>query len=272
MNGYKNVTKLIMWIYVNCGNFDTVIFALPIILFVTLLYCVFRLIWHKRKFGGEFGTVRKSARLNEIIRLLTVCWAVTLICITLTPTESLMWFWIYLITPDENPFAAFFPQLVGLPPRSSGEIVLMPKILNYILIGHLDWLWWSAKSIFPHLFLNAALYVPLGLAMPFIFKKISLLKVFLTGLSVSFVIEFTQIFIGRESEMDDLICNTLGAVVGYLLYLLIKKLFPKFVETGKKTVTEVWLETLRTGHETGEEAGAPQFGSKPVDPEKLRLR
>ena len=251
MNDTKYVYDLIMWIYIHCGNFDTVIFALPIILLVTLLYWVFRLIWHKHKFSKDFRAVRKKGRLNEIIRLLTVCWATTLICITLTPTESLMNFWIYLITPGENPIAVFYPQLIGLPPRSSGEIVLMPRILNYILTGHLDWLWWSAKSIFPHLLLNIALYIPLGLALPFIYKKSSLLKVFLTGLSVSFLIEFGQFFIGRESEMDDLLCNTLGAVIGYLLYLLIKKLFPKLVENGKESVTEVWHKMLCAEQETG---------------------
>lgn len=247
MEGYRSVTEFIMWIHTHCGNFDTVIFALPIILFVILLYWVFRLIWHKHKFGKDFITVRKYSRLNEIIRLLTVCWATTLICITLTPTQSLKDFWIYLITPGENPIAVFYPQIYGLPPRSSGEIVLMPKILNYILIGHLDWLWWSAKSIFPHLFLNILLYIPLGLALPFIYKKSSLQKAFLTGLSVSFLIEFCQIFIGRESDVDDLICNTLGAVIGYLLYLLLRKLFPKFVEKGKKTAKEIWIKAIEEG-------------------------
>ena len=247
-NSAESAYEVILWIYTNCGDFDTVIFALPIILFVTLLYWIFRLIRHKRKFSTEFGTVRKKARLNEIIRLLTVCWATALICITLTPTESLMHFWIYLITPGENPLAVFFPQLIGLPPHSSGRIDLMPTILYYIFSGHLDWFW--AGSIFPHLLLNIALYIPMGLALPFIYKKPSLLKVFLTGLSVSFLIEFCQFFIGRESEMDDLLCNTLGAVAGYLLYLLIKKLFPRLAENGKKTVTEVWLKTFPAGQET----------------------
>ncbi len=241
MDNVKRNYDIIIWIYTHCGNFDTVIFALPVILLVTLLYWLFRLIWHKRKFGGEFKTVRKSARLNEVIRLLTVCWAAALICITLTPTEAWKDCWLYIVT-GENPIYVFFPQLIGLEPRRFGEVVLMPKILKYILNGHLDWLLWSAKSIFPHLILNVALYVPLGLAMPFICKKTSLLKVFLTGLSLSFLIEFAQIFIGREAEMDDLLCNSLGAVTGYLLYLLIKKLFPKFVENGKKSANLCCLE------------------------------
>ncbi len=237
--------EFILWIYTNCGHFDTVVFALPVILLVTLLYWTFRLIWHKRKFGGEFKTVRKTARLNEIIKLLTVCWAAALICITLTPTEAWKDCWLYMVT-GENPIYVFLPQLIGLPPRSFGEIVLMPKILRYILNGHLDWLWWSAKSIFPQFLLNVVLFVPLGLAMPFICKKASLIKVSLTGLSISFIVEFVQFFIGRSCETDDLICNTLGAVVGYLIYLLIRKLFPKLVKNGKKTAKDIWLELLNS--------------------------
>lgn len=250
MNGFSlGVTKLIMWIYKNCGNFDEVIFALPVILFVTLLYWVLRLLYHKRKYGKEYKAVRKEARLNEFIRLLTVIWATALFCITITPTESLMFFWLYLVAPDENPFRVF----IG---RGVGDIELMPRILAFILNGHWDWFMWSSERILPLLILNIALFVPLGLALPFVCKKISLLKVALTGLSVSFFIEFVQHFIGRTSEMDDLICNTLGAVVGYAIYLLIKKLFPKFVENGKRSVKNVQLETLNLKHEPPKEPEA----------------
>ncbi len=248
MDNIGSAYELILWIYTNCGHFDTVIFALPVILLVTLLYWTFRLIWHKRKFGGEFRTVRKTSRLNEVIRLLTVCWTTALICITCTPTEALKDCWLYIVT-GENPIYVFLPQLYGLEPRGFGDIVLMPQILRYILNGHLDWLWRSAKSISPQLLLNVVLFVPLGLAMPFICKKSSLLKASLTGLSISFIVEFVQFFIGRSCETDDLICNTLGAVVGYLLYLLIKKRFPKLVENGKKTAKEVF-KTFHAEHET----------------------
>ncbi len=252
MDNIGSAYELILWIYTNCGHFDTVVFALPAILLVTLLYWIFRLIWHKRKFGKDFGTVRKAARFNEIIRLLTVCWATALICITLTPTEAWKDCWLYIVS-GENPIYVFLPQLYGLEPRGFGDIFLMPKILRYILNGHLDWLWRSAKSFFPQLILNVSLFVPLGLAMPFLCKKTSLLKVSLTGLSMSFIVEFVQFFIGRSCETDDLLCNTLGVVVGYLLYLLLKKLFPKLVENGKKTVKDVWLRSPDAVHETAGE-------------------
>lgn len=240
----KAAYDFIIRIYTNCGHFDTVIFSLPIILLVTLLYWIFRLIWHKRKFGKEFKAVRKAARLNEFIRLLTVCWATTLICLTCTPTGFWMDVWLHIITGENPIITILFPQLIGLPPRGFGDIVLMPRIVRLALKGHLDWFLLSGWLTIPQLLLNIALFVPLGLAMPFIFKKTSILKVSMTGLSISFAVEFVQFFIGRSCETDDLLCNTLGAIIGYLIYLLIRRLFPKFVEKGRKTAGEIWGEAV----------------------------
>ena len=45
------------------------------------------------------------------------------------------------------------------------------------------------------------------------------------GLSAiaSCLIEFVQLFLGRSVDVDDLILNTLGGLVGYLLFCLIPK-------------------------------------------------
>jgi glycopeptide antibiotics resistance protein len=49
--------------------------------------------------------------------------------------------------------------------------------------------------------------------------------VLLSGLFLSLVIEFLQYAFGTGiSEADDLILNTLGALIGYALYRLIHKL------------------------------------------------
>lgn len=241
MGNAKEIHDFIIWIYTHCGHFDTIIFSLPIILITTMIYWAVRRILHKRKFGSEFKKVRRAVCFNEMIRLLTVCWLTALLCLTLTPTEFWKDFWLYIIA-GENPIGVLFPQLIGLPPRSSGNIDLMPTVLGYVIKGRLDWFLLSGWLTIPQLLLNIALFVPLGLAAPFISKKSSFLKTVVTGLSLSFIVEFIQIFIGRECEMDDLICNTLGTVIGYLMYLLIKKLFPGFVEKGKKTAKEMWAK------------------------------
>lgn len=64
--------------------------------------------------------------------------------------------------------------------------------------------------------LNTAMFVPLGILLPLVFrKKINWKKIVLVGGGFSLVIEMTQLFEGRYAEIDDLILNTLGAVIGY---------------------------------------------------------
>lgn len=106
----------------------------------------------------------------------------------------------------------------------------------------MEWLFHS-KTVIVDLVVNVALFVPLGLALPFLCKKASLLKTAIFGFACSFLIEFIQCFIvNRESNIDDLLCNTSGAVLGYLLYLLIKQLFAGFTEKGKTSADDMWKE------------------------------
>ncbi|MBQ7672978.1 MAG: VanZ family protein [Alphaproteobacteria bacterium] len=221
----------IIWIYTYAGNFDTVIFALPFIILLTLIYGLARVIWCKYKFGNEFIIIRRKVRLNEIIKLVAFFWFCTLLSITITPTEFWMKVWINLIN-NQNPFA-------GCHPGHFGEIVLTPIILKYIFEGHMDWLWWSEKSIFSNLILNIFLFIPFGISMPFICSKCSFLKTALTGLMLSFFIEFIQFFLGRECEIDDLICNTFGASIGFIFYLVLCKIFPIFIGKCKISARQI---------------------------------
>ena len=73
---------------------------------------------------------------------------------------------------------------------------------------------------------NIGWFVPLGFFLPVLIKRKSLLITAAIGLAFSFFIEVTQfVFYKGVAELDDLILNTLGAVIGYLLYRLSKKLF-----------------------------------------------
>ena len=72
--------------------------------------------------------------------------------------------------------------------------------------------------------LNIALFIPLGFLLPVIWegRYRSLKKVLLTGLGVSAGIEVLQIFTYRLTDVDDLITNTVGAMLGYGLAKLYK--------------------------------------------------
>ena len=73
---------------------------------------------------------------------------------------------------------------------------------------------------------NTAMFVPLGIVWPAVFKKLNTHgKVIAAGFGVSLTIEILQLpFFDRATDVDDLLLNTLGFLVGYGIYLLVKKL------------------------------------------------
>ena len=74
---------------------------------------------------------------------------------------------------------------------------------------------------------NIVMFIPVGFFSPLLWTKLnSLKKVVLFGFGISFIIEFTQLFLIRATDIDDLILNTSGAMLGYLVLLAFKKLIP----------------------------------------------
>ena len=73
---------------------------------------------------------------------------------------------------------------------------------------------------------NITMFIPVGLAWPFCFKKLDTLgKTVLAGAGFSLFIEITQLpFFDRCSDVDDLIMNTTGILIGALIYFGVKRL------------------------------------------------
>ncbi|MFR2043249.1 MAG: VanZ family protein [Oscillospiraceae bacterium] len=75
--------------------------------------------------------------------------------------------------------------------------------------------------------LNVLLFVPLGFFLPLFWKKFSAFGyTLLFGFCTSLLIELLQIFTFRATDVNDLITNTVGTVLGYLLARVVLKLFP----------------------------------------------
>lgn len=75
---------------------------------------------------------------------------------------------------------------------------------------------------------NIGIFTPVGFFTALLWQRSRWWKSLLAGFCASFVIEFIQFFIGRSSDIDDLILNTAGALLGYWLFCLLRALFPKF--------------------------------------------
>ena len=100
---------------------------------------------------------------------------------------------------------------------------IFPIWFNLIPIVHLfdvydDWL--------INIIGNITMFIPVGLAWPFCFKKLDTLgKTVLVGAGFPLFIEITQLpFYDRCSDVDDLILNTTGIFIGALVYFGVKRL------------------------------------------------
>ena len=69
---------------------------------------------------------------------------------------------------------------------------------------------------------NIVMFVPIGFFIKLLYK-INDKKIVLIGFLISLSIEIIQNFTGRETDIDDLILNTLGVYIGIILYKFIKK-------------------------------------------------
>ena len=74
--------------------------------------------------------------------------------------------------------------------------------------------------------LNVLLFMPFGFFLPLLWKRYgSFFRTLLAGFSVSLFIEGMQIFTYRASDINDLITNTLGTILGYCIGRIILLLF-----------------------------------------------
>lgn len=70
--------------------------------------------------------------------------------------------------------------------------------------------------------LNILLFVPLGFFLPLLWAKYqNLAKVFQSAFFFSLLIELSQLLNSRSADVDDLIFNSLGGLVGYGIFTLL---------------------------------------------------
>lgn len=72
--------------------------------------------------------------------------------------------------------------------------------------------------------MNIAVFIPIGFLAGIAMKNDTWQKVAITGLAISLTIELLQLVLKRGCcETDDVINNTLGSLIGYGLYIMLRK-------------------------------------------------
>ena len=116
-------------------------------------------------------------------------------------------------------FLVGFPSVTGIKIDWSYNIIPFYGMLNDITNSYL----------------NILLFIPLGIFVPCLWPEYrSMMKTVGLGLMTSLGIEILQIFTFRATDINDVITNVAGTMIGYLIGRLIIKRFPQLNWLGCK--------------------------------------
>lgn len=170
------------------------------------IFWLVRTVWLKRK-----GLCR-SGIFREGLLLLFVCYLSGLTALICTPANfwGQLWYFLFYGRPGGE-----------LDPLFSGNFHLVPSIFKYLSGEYTGGSWIAFMYIG-----NALLFLPFGLLIPAI-RPIPLTKLLGSALALSVAMELFQPIVGRSFDADDLISNTIGTLIGYFLYFILKSVFRK---------------------------------------------
>lgn len=186
-----------------------------IILLTFIFYVVVRGILIGRKYRNKV----QIYWLNEIIMFLFVIYISVVISVTLFPLPLGFQLEYENLFRNINivPLVTIINNISQIGTAYDGDVLFMLSLIVRNVGG------------------NILLFIPLGFLAPIVWKKANGLKsVTFLGLAVSITIELLQLLEsfsggwGRVTDIDDVICNVIGAVIGYFSYVFIIKTGEKF--------------------------------------------
>ena len=167
---------------------------------------------------------------NAIVDVINMSWPTVVIVVTIVTIMRVA----YIIRNDRKTFHLYEElfnlvfiiyllvlfELVTSQDLTGGGTNLVPfkEILRYNIMS---------MSFIKQVVGNILLFVPLGYFVSHYCKLKGIVGITIVSLLSSVTIEITQHFIGRSVDIDDVILNVFGGIIGYLLYKFMKKIEEK---------------------------------------------
>ena len=85
-----------------------------------------------------------------------------------------------------------------------------------------------------NVFGNILIFIPFGMFIAAYINSKKVFPVFIVALLTSTVVELVQLKIGRSFDIDDIMLNVIGSIIGYLLYKCLKSIkrkLPRFLKS-----------------------------------------
>ncbi|WP_301244330.1 VanZ family protein [Sporosarcina highlanderae] len=157
---------------------------------------------------------RPVNKLHEVLLALFILYLVGLASQTIIPKWSI---------GVDGSTGKFYFDVYIFNRMSSVNLIPFRTIMNYFQANeHVSG--WSSVSLV-NLLGNMFVFSPIGFFIPLLWRRMDSFKAILfIGFGVTCFIEGTQYFIGRSTDIDDIILNTFGVIIGYGVYLAWKVL------------------------------------------------
>ncbi|MCM1044729.1 MAG: VanZ family protein [Candidatus Gastranaerophilales bacterium] len=106
------------------------------------------------------------------------------------------------------------------------------------------WVYFS-NSAWRNIILNFCMFIPFGFLLPLGIKRLrKFWTIYLAGFGFSLLIESTQLFLGCGTfELDDIMGNTVGAMIGYGLFAIAFFLVSKSKKEHQNAIPVILLQT-----------------------------
>lgn len=173
-----------------------------VFLFTVISWGIYRLFLYKKN-----GTANW---LREVTLFVFLIYFLVMLTLTIFKSNSISF---------NNPFDAYKYNRQGI----FGMINIIPfkETLVTLTDGHTP-----IKYPLMNIVGNILVFMPLGFLVPLLFDKYNnISKVFTLGLVSTISIELAQLFVGPNiSDIDDIIFNTIGSVLGLLCFRLFEKI------------------------------------------------
>ena len=92
----------------------------------------------------------------------------------------------------------------------------------------------GSKSFFYNVIGNIALFVPFGFILSYFVKARKIKHVVIPTFIVSLSAELIQYQIGRAFDVDDILLNTMGALVGFMIFISLREIKSKLPDVLKR--------------------------------------
>lgn len=113
--------------------------------------------------------------------------------------------------------------------------------INITLFKELTRYEFGSRLFYRNIIGNIMLFIPFGFFTSYYLTVERKRFILFLTIIVSFVIEFIQLKIGRAFDVDDVILNVIGGLLGYWLYRIVNKLFGNLSKNIKGSLTLLLL-------------------------------